>query len=530
MQHSISTPAHESDTESAQTFTVLPAPDPAPAVEVQQRESQAGVALKLAEAEGLVLFHTPDQEGFASFQVAGHTETWALSSRTFQLWLKGLYFNAERRPLADKAFNETLSILKAKAIYSGAEHTTHLRVAEHEGVYYLDLTDEAWRAVKITAAGWEVISEPPVRFIRNRAMKALPIPQPGGSLEDLRPFVNVNDDDWVLVLGWLVAAMRPRGPYPMLVLNGEQGSAKSTTARVLRALVDPNATPLRSKPRNEEDLMLTASNSHTLVLDNLSYISHDLSDALCRISTGGGLSRRKLFTDDEEAIFNVLRPMLITGITDMVDRSDLLSRSIVLNLPIIKAGKRTTEDDFWTAFEKAQPLILGALLNAVATGLARLPHTRLDKLPRLADFAVWATACEAGLGLEEGRFMQVYGANLDDSNARVLEMSPVASAIVGLLDLHRGEVTLSPTELYRELNGLVGDERRQPDWPKSVKKLSTTLKRLAPNLREVGIEYEAGKTSGPNSSRYVRLRRVSAAPLGNETEQSSADDSQNLLF
>ena len=528
MQHSISTPTHEGGTESVPAFTVLPTPDPA--AEVQQRESQAGVALKLAEAEGLVLFHTPDQEGFASFRVARHTEIWSLSSRSFQLWLKGLYFNSESRPLSDKAFNEVLNILTAKAIYGGAKHATHLRVAEHEGAYYLDLADEAWRAVKVTASGWEVVSEPPVRFIRNRAMKALPVPQPGGSLADLRPFVNVTDDDWVLVLGWLAASLRPRGPYPMLVLNGEQGSAKSTTARVLRALVDPNATPLRAKPRNEEDLMLAASNSHTLVLDNLSYISHDLSDAMCRISTGGGLSRRKLFTDDEEAILNVVRPMMITGITDMVDRSDLLSRSIVLNLPVIAADRRTTEDEFWAAFEGEHAAILGALLDAVAVGLTRLPHTRLDKLPRLADFAVWATACEAGLGLEEGHFMQVYGANLDDSNARVLEMSPVALAIMSLLDLHRGEVTLSPTELYRELNGLVGDERRQPDWPKSVKKLSTTLKRLAPNLREVGIEYEAGKTSGANSSRYVRLRRALVTPLGNETEQSSADDSQNLLF
>ena len=254
--------------------------------------------------------------------------------------------------------------------------------------------------------------------------------------------------------------------------------------------------------------MIAASNSHVLALDNLSHISPELSDALCRISTGGGLSRRKLYSDGEEAILDVQRPVMITGITDMVNRSDLLSRSIVLNLPVIPAEERVTEEAFWNAFEEKSGAILGALLTAVAEGLAKLPTTKLDRLPRLADFAVWVSACEEALELAPGEFMQAYSANLEDGNARVVETSPLASAVIAMLEAHTGEIQMSPTELFNALRAFaVEDERRQKDWPKSVRGMTCTLKRLAPNLREIGIEYEAGKTSGANSRRYVRLSR-----------------------
>ncbi len=211
---------------------------------------------------------------------------------------------------------------------------------------YLDLADEQWRAVKITADGWEVVEKPPVRFRRPKAMLALPAPVQGGSVEALRRFVNVTDGDWPLVVAWALACYRPVGPYPVLSLYGEQGSAKSTTARALRALIDPNSATLRCEPKEPRDLAIAANNGWVVALDNLSYLPTWLSDALCRLSTGGGFATRTLYENDEETIFSAQRPVIITGIEEVATRGDLLDRSILVTLPTISENHRLPESVF----------------------------------------------------------------------------------------------------------------------------------------------------------------------------------------
>src|SRR5579872_5121171 len=175
-----------------------------------------------------------------------------------------------------------------------------------------------------------------------------PHPGSGGKLDALRPFVNTpTDADWVLLASWLVAALSARGPYPVLVLHGEQGSAKSTTARVLRALVDPSTVPLRSEPKEARDLMIAAKHGWMLAYDNLSHLVPWLSDAICRLSTGGGFGTRQLYTDEDEILFDAMRPVIIDGIEELATRGDLLDRSIILRLPPIPDNRRRPEADFW---------------------------------------------------------------------------------------------------------------------------------------------------------------------------------------
>jgi hypothetical protein len=161
--------------------------------------------------------------------------------------------------------------------------------------------------VKITPRVWQVLDESPVRFRRSRGVLPLPVLEPGGSVDQLRGFLNVSDDTWRLVVARLVAALRPRGPYPVLALFAEQGSGKSTTGRLLRELVDPNAAPLRAEPHDGRDLMIAANNSWCLAYDNLSHVPPWLSDALCRLSTGGGFATRELYADQDEIIFDSQR-------------------------------------------------------------------------------------------------------------------------------------------------------------------------------------------------------------------------------
>ena len=182
---------------------------------------------------------------------------------------------------------------------------------------YLDLADDAWRVVRVTADGWNVIpgNAAPVRFRRPRAMLSLPTPAPGGDLSTLRPLLNVaNDDAFDLIGGWLLGALNPRGSYAILVLHGEQGAAKTTAGRMLRCLIDPNVAPLRTQPKDEGDLLIAASGGLMVAYDNLSHLPDWLSDGLCRLTSGGGLSKRQLYTDIDEVVLDARRPALLTGI------------------------------------------------------------------------------------------------------------------------------------------------------------------------------------------------------------------------
>jgi hypothetical protein len=202
-----------------------------------------------------------------------------------------------------------------------------------DGRLYLDLGDEAWRAVEIDATGWRIIDKPPVRFRRAAGMQPLAVPITGGSVETLRAFLNVqSDQDFVLVVAWALAVLRNKGPYPALVLSGEQGSAKSTFSAILRALLDPNTAPLRALPREDRDLFIAASNGHVLAFDNVSGLPAWISDTLCRLATGGGFAVRQLYTDQDEVLFDAARPVILNGIEDIVTRPDLADRAVFLPL------------------------------------------------------------------------------------------------------------------------------------------------------------------------------------------------------
>ena len=218
-----------------------------------------------------------------------------------------------------------------------------------------------------------------------------------------------------------------------------------------------------------------------------------LSDAFCQISTGGSISKRALYTDDGEYIARFQRPIMINGIEEVMTRSDLMDRSIILNLPVISDEKRRSEAEFWKDFREAAPRILGAILDIVSDGLRRLPLVELSKKPRMADFATWATACEPGLGLGDGAFMEAYNLNRDEVHQMALASSPVGQAVQKLITKNGGSWQGTPTQLLTDLNEVAGDDRYVRGWPQNAQKLSGQLTRLTPDLRAIGIEVGKGK-------------------------------------
>jgi len=320
----------------------------------------------------------------------------------------------------------------------------------------------------------------------------------------------------LLLVAWLIAALRPAGPYPVLCLHGEQGTAKSTTARLLRDLVDPYKARLRRLPTTDQDLMIAANNSWVAAFDNLSGLEPALSDALCCVATGGGYSTRKLYTNEEETIFDVCRPVILTGIEEVATRPDLLDRAIVVQLPVMDSRKRRPEKKLDALFAQARPRILGALLQGLVTGLANQSRVELGELPRMADFALWAAAAMPSFGWSAQEFREAYDANAWAATGVALDDNPVVPVLRRLLedeDFAHGWPEVGQVrgldELFSTLQHLANEvERKVPGWPKRSRDLAGVLRRLAPALRKNGIfvEIDERQTTG---------RRITPVRIGN---------------
>ncbi|MGB9866937.1 MAG: bifunctional DNA primase/polymerase [Bacillota bacterium] len=495
-------------------------------LEGRPKDSQASRLVKIGhEAE---LWHSPEREAYATVIVDAHRENLLLGSKAFRRWLARRFYQAEGRAPGSQALQDALTVLEGDALFGGAEYPVYVRLAPAGDRLYLDLADEQWRAVEISSEGWRVVQDPPVRFRRPRGILSLPQPARGGSLELLRQYLNpsLDDEAWVLLVGWLVGSLHPAGPYPILILQGEQGSGKSLTARVLRALIDPNVAPLRTIPREERDLMIAARNGWVVAYDNLSGLPAWLSDAICRLSTGGGFGTRELFQDVEEILIDAKRPVIINGIDELADRDDLRDRAIIITLPPIPEHERREEGDLWQAFEADHLYILGALLDAVSVALREVSSVRLGRLPRMADFARWVVAAETALPWPVGTFIEAYAVNRQAAAEAGLTDNPLAQAIMAAAQA--GGWRGTATELLQRLSQEVDEHiRRTKAWPASPRALSNRLRRLASTLRTVGVEVDFVREA--HGRRAVLLRTMVQNSVTNVTESPEAlgrNDSQ----
>ena len=493
--------------------------------------SQATLLVALARTGDAELFHDPMGQTFISFDRNGHRETWPLTSRNTREWLSRQFYEAYKTSPGGDALKNALTTVGGIATFDGACREVFVRLGGHEGDIYIDLGNPAWEVVRIRASGWDVIpgSEAPVRFRRPRGLLPLPHPVPGGELTALRTLINVADDDgFDLVVGWLVGALNPRGTYAILVFTGEQGSAKTTAGRVTRGCLDPNVVPLRSQPREEADMLIAASNGLVVAYDNLSKLPDWLSDALCRLTSGGGVGKRQFFTDGDEFILDARRPALLTGIESVLSRGDAIDRALLVELRTMTKGQRRTDEDVWSAFEDARPGLLGLLCDAASTALHNLSSIKIDELPRLADFARWVEAAAPALGWEPGHFLAIYNSNRDNADEIAVEASSIGPTLRVFLDGLGGDGTWEGTasELLAALNERVSEAtKKEQEWPKRANSLSGHVKRLAPHLRRLGFGVRIGDREGHEGRRLIRLAKGGANQR--QHRQQDGDHAEN---
>ncbi|WP_310415213.1 DUF3854 domain-containing protein, partial [Chamaesiphon sp. OTE_8_metabat_110] len=476
------------------------------------KKPQKSVAERLLEiGRTATYFQNPDRVAYADIAISGNRHTYAVRSRAFRMWLAGMYFNIEGKGIGSQPMQDTLSTLEAIALYGQDSATceVHLRIAQDREKIYLDLGTPDWKAIEIDPTGWRTIDDPPVRFWRPDSLRPLPYPVAGGSLTELRELLNVDGSAWTLIITFLLFCFCPNKTYPVLVLSAHRGSGKTVAAEMLKGLIDPGKAPLIKLQGDTHKLAVSASRRLLMVYDNVGHISADQSDDLCRIATGFGYSTRTLFSTDEETTFEFARPQIVTAIDSLVTRDDLADRVLMVQLGEISEQQRLPQAELNAKIEAARPRILGALLTALSQTLAELPYTKPDKLPRMADYALFAIASEKALGLKKAEFMSVFNDSRELSRQVVIESSPVGEAIIRLMEHRKAWEPWQGTasELLNELEKYTDEATyRSRYFPKTANVLKRQLNRLAPDLKALGIDVREARI-GKAGTRQIVLEK-----------------------
>lgn len=527
-------PSDFNDIAVAETIAIVRQQIEAAAVPAETPHGDGGKTPRKSDATRLVqfaeeftFFHDPQDRPFVRLEISGHVEVWPMESTKFRKLLAGTFYNRAGKTVNRNALADAIATLAGRACHDSPEDSVFLRVAPHGENILIDLCDADWRVVEVAKDGWRLLDESPVAFIRTGAMRPLPEPIPrGGAIDSLWKLLNVTEDQRPLVAAALLNALQPHGPYFVLNFVGEQGAAKSCAAKIIRQLVDPNEAPLRSPPREERDLLAQAANNWCVALDNLSNLQPWLSDAICRLSTGGGHSARTLYTDLEEISISLKRPSIVNGIEDVAVRPDLAERALQIELETIDGDKRIPEKELWREFEAHRAAIFSGILDALSCALRELPTVKLDSLPRMADAAEWATAGETAFGWKRGTFMAAYLDNLNEGAIAAVEADPIGVVIRQLLNAENAEWSGEPAQLLVTLNKSASeDQKRARNWPKNARALSARMRRLAPALRRVGIVIDSGPKGKRRETRLCKMRDF--ASLASTTPVTAPDDAND---
>jgi putative DNA primase/helicase len=463
------------------------------------------------------VWRSPEGDAYASVPVHDHIEHHPVGSKAFRNWMLcrlASRFTVNSRPASanENAVREARAAVEAQALMSPNVHRPSLRVAEHDAAIYIDLGFSEWSAVRVDANGWNVVLQAPIPILRGRRTGPFPNPNAAADFAPLRSLLrHLDEDAFVLLVAWCLGAMLPEGPYPILVLGGEQGSGKSTLARLAQRVTDPVNGDLLQPPATDRDLIACARTNRVLSFDNLSALTGELADSLCRLATGSEIGGRALFSDYDLATFAACRPIVMNGIPDLASRGDLADRALVLRLPVLP--DRITERQWRAAVNEVMPHTFAALLDALSCGLARLEATPTPDY-RMADFARFIVAAEPALPWPPGAFLDAVRRVRRQANVSLAEGDAVASAVKSFVDDRGRDWSGLMSELHAVLTQRhLSAGRGQQDWPANSRWFSDRLRRAAPALRSLGIDVAERRTSrGTMATLHLRDPAATPAP------------------
>lgn len=442
-----------------------------------------------------VLVHNEQKEPYVLVNKSGIRQVFDVRSKSFSDWIANKYYTSKKSSLSEASLKTVISTLAGKAVYEGKTVAVFTRIAKTEDGYWLDLCNDKWEAVLINKAGWKVLSGNTIPlFSRSNSMLAIQTPIAGGSIDPLWDLVNIPQEVRLIVVAWLLECLREDTPHVVMELVGEQGSAKSTTQKLLKMLIDPNVANLRAAPKKADDVWIGANNCHLISFENISYLGQAYQDDLCVLATGGAHSTRMLYTNKEEVIIELRKPIILNGITVNVTAQDLLDRSLHIELQPVKSrlqSKNVDED-----FARQYPLIVGALLDQFVSALKLLDSITIDDAdkPRMVDFAYLGEAVFQANGFADGTFIELYKSMRQKGVYRTIESIPIGLGLLSYLQINPKGWSGKLVDLLEDLES--HKPKGETNWPKSAKGMGDALRRLTPALRTLGFNCKSHQKHG----------------------------------
>jgi predicted RNA-binding Zn-ribbon protein involved in translation (DUF1610 family) len=511
------TPAHPNDDAEAIDRVIATAPVKDTLLRIVKDDpnaklSQADKLILLCQSRRPVLFTDQTGAAYAQVDVAGVNVIWPLRSAVFKSWLAGLLWASEQKAPSVTATYSALNVLFSMAHNSGHKYTLYNRVAPAEDGFWLDMTDSQYRAIKVTADGWHIVENPPILFRRYSHQLPLVEPKTGGDAWKILGFFNIDMDDENTKLTTLTAAISfliPDIPHPILCAYRHQGSAKSYMFKLMKRTIDPSAVELLSLPYEERERVQQLDHHWLCFYDNITSLSTQVSDTLCRAATGAGFSKRELYSDDDDVIYNFKRCVGLNGINIAASRGDLLDRSLLVGMRDIPKEKRKTEQQINSEFEACKAEILGAFLDVLAKAMKLYPSVNPKGLFRMADYTRWGCCIAIALGKTEQNFINAYETKVNEGILEAAQSSSLATVLLSMLEGTTGW-TGTPTELHTKLINhakTLEISTRTKGWPKAPHILTRQLNELAPSLKALGWEVNALRNG---TQRIIDIKRVTS--------------------
>lgn len=498
------------------------------------KETEAEVIIRLVKQNEAFLFHDTENNLYAAVNLNNHREIRSLESKDFSVWLSGLYYKEKDKPAKKESISQAISVLSAEAMYDCDEAIPlSNRVAKSDNAFWYSLSNSKWQAVKITADGWKIENNPPILFRQYRHQMPQVVPKNNGEIHKIFNYLNIKKYH-TLFLCWLVSCFVPDIPHAMPIFYGEKGAAKSTTCTLLKKLIDPSALETLTIQKNARSMAVNLQQHWFLPFDNVSKISEETSDTLCRAITGGGIQQRKLFSDADDYIFTFKKCIAINGINNVVERPDLLDRAILIELSRISEDKRKELSEIQKEFSNDLPYILGGILDILSRAIQIHPEVKLDKLPRMADFACWGYAIGEALGNLGQVFLDEYQENYDAQNTEIINNNIVATLTVTFME-NKNSWTGRISDLLNEFIAFapsLGISTKEAGFPKQPNVLSRRLNELQSNLEKVNIKF---KIDPKSDGSHIIITNKNISPLPpyripiSEKLKTHNDDSVKML-
>ena len=456
-------------------------------------------------------FLSKTNEPYAAVSNGEYSKICSIDSYEFRCHVVSIaYKNTGKIPDAKDIASVIDNVRWIPVIANLQRHDVFVRYGMIGNTIYIDLANAEYEHVEITENGWEIKKRglAPPYFIRYQGMQPLPHPQKGGSIEDIIPFINIRSkNSLILIIGWLIGAMYPHGPFSMLIQQGAHGSAKSTMLKIMCSIIDPSEAGLTALPKSGRDLFISAIHTWLLSFDNVSKLKREMSDNFCRLTNDGTIRTRMLYTDSREVLLKAKRPAIFNGISQFAQENDFIDRAIFIDLPTIKSADRKPEHEIWDAWNETRPKILGALYDILVVALRNYNQVKAENLPRTADFAQWVIAAEPACPWEPGAFLEAYERNRNEMIEQALEADPAGESILKLME-DKTDWAGSSSELLEALKLVTSkDNQKLKEWPKAPNALSNRLMRLEGFLSSKGVKISRERQ--PNK-RLIKLHKVSA--------------------